>query len=64
MKRLRLVKVIVQPVFAIDDGEDLTEMVADPIPVAAAAWPDFPERFEAERQAQEKVLNAAPNTTV
>ncbi|HUR85642.1 MAG TPA: hypothetical protein VMY78_09875 [Solirubrobacteraceae bacterium] len=39
--QLRLVKVIVQPVFVIDDGEQLTEQVADPVHVSAANWPTY-----------------------
>lgn len=42
MSRLRLLKVIVQPVFAIDDGETLTETTAEPVVVAAADWPTYP----------------------
>lgn len=39
--RLRLLKVIVQPVFVLDDGETLTEQVADPFTVTAAGWREF-----------------------
>ena len=41
MKRLRLVKVIVQPVFVLDDGESLEEVTAQPLPVTAQDWPTF-----------------------
>lgn len=40
-KRLRLLKVIVQPVFVLDDGEELTELTTDPVIVAARDWPDY-----------------------
>ena len=42
MTRLRLLKVVVQPVFAIDDGETLTETTAEPVVVASADWPTYP----------------------
>jgi hypothetical protein len=42
MSRLRLLKVIVKPVFAIDDGETLTETSAEPIVVMPAEWPTYP----------------------
>ena len=54
-RRLRLLKVIVQPVFVIDDGEMLTEHVAQPMTVSAGDWRDyatgpFLASFEALRQ--------------
>ena len=42
MSTLRLLKVVVQPVFAIDDGETLTETTAEPVVVASADWPTYP----------------------
>jgi hypothetical protein len=39
--KLRLVKVIVQPVFVVDDGESLVEQIAQPVNVPAAEWPTF-----------------------
>ena len=44
MARLRLLKVIVQPVFVLDDGEHLVEQVADPVAVPAAEWPTYPNQ--------------------
>lgn len=41
VKRVRLVKVIVQPVVVVDDGETLTEHVADPLVVPAKEWGAF-----------------------
>ncbi len=41
MKRLRLLKVMVQPVFVVDDGESLSERPAAPVMVPAAVWPEF-----------------------
>jgi hypothetical protein len=41
MSTLRLLKVIVQPVFAIDDGDTLTETSAEPIVVSPSDWPTY-----------------------
>ncbi len=40
--KLRLLKVICQPVFVLDDGETLIEQVAEPVVVPAAEWPSYP----------------------
>ncbi len=55
MPKLRLLKVIVQPVFVIDDGDSLTEQAAEPQVVSARDWPTyatgpFVEAFETLRQ--------------
>ena len=49
----RLLKVVVQPVFVEDYGDALgSEILADPIVVAAADWESFAQQFpEAVRQA-------------
>lgn len=57
---VRLLKVIVQPVFIVDDGE-LIEVPADPVSVPAKAWPDYPTTgfataFEALK---DQIVNAA-----
>jgi hypothetical protein len=41
MTRIRLLKVVVQPVFVVDDGEQLVEQVAEPVTVSPADWPTF-----------------------
>lgn len=41
MRRLRLLKVVVQPIFVIDDGETLTEHAAEPVIVSPKDWPTF-----------------------
>lgn len=41
MTTLRLLKVIVQPIFVLDDGEQLTEQTVEPIAVSAAEWPTY-----------------------
>lgn len=56
-KSLRLLKVVVQPVFAVDDGKSLEEQTSQPITVAASEWPDFPEQLEAQRKETEANLN-------
>ncbi|MGI8807515.1 MAG: hypothetical protein ACR2KK_06685 [Acidimicrobiales bacterium] len=39
--KLRLLKVICQPVFVLDDGENLVEQTAEPVVVTAAEWPTY-----------------------
>lgn len=41
MSKLRLLKVIVQPVFVVDDGESLREEPIQPVTVSPADWPTF-----------------------
>lgn len=41
MRRLRLVKVAVQPTFVVDDGDTLTEVQGHAVAVTAANWPSF-----------------------
>lgn len=41
MNKLRLLKVIVQPVFVVDDGAELTEHAVGPVTVPAADWPTY-----------------------
>jgi hypothetical protein len=53
--RLRLLKVIVQPVLVIDDSVTLREEFIEPIVVSAKDWPNysaegFPAAFEKLRQ--------------
>jgi hypothetical protein len=56
MKRLRLLKVVVQPTFVLVDDESIEEMQGQPVLVSAQDWPIyssviFPEAF-AELKAQ------------
>lgn len=45
--QLRLLKVVVQPVMVVDDGETLQEVSVDPIQVPASEWPTYPTgRFQ------------------
>ena len=50
MKKLRLVKVIVHPVFVIDDGQNIEEMpLHPPVTIPAAEWSSYSaERFPRE----------------
>lgn len=38
---VRLLKVVVQPVFVVDDGENLHEVEVQPIKLTAQQWPSF-----------------------
>jgi hypothetical protein len=42
---MRLLKVIVQPVFVEEDGEYLRERVTEAQAIAASEWAQFVERF-------------------
>lgn len=58
MKRVRLVKVIVQPVFVLDDGEQISELEHPAVAIPAAEWPTYSgERFPREVEAWERQLN-------
>jgi len=66
MSKLRLLKVIVQPVFAVDDGETLTETPAEPVVVTAEDWPTYPttqfiEAFNALQAQLDTPAKPAPN---
>ncbi len=63
MTKLRLLKVIVQPVFVLDDGETLTEQTGQPVEAPASEWPTFAtgtfaEGFVASRQEIEQAADA------
>jgi hypothetical protein len=58
VKRLRLLEVVVQPVFVIDDGETLSKVTAQPGAVSAADWPSYPATRFADQVAEfEKQLS-------
>ncbi len=66
MTKLRLLKVIVQPVFVLDDGETLIEQAGQPVEVPASEWPTFAtgafaEGFNALRQQIEGAGEAPPS---
>lgn len=60
MPKLRLIKVIVHPIFVVDDGENLTEFENGPSEIPAADWPGFPERLKQDIAEAEKQLRADP----
>lgn len=41
LPRVRLLKVIVQPVFVIDDGDELEEVPGQPVTVPGKGWREF-----------------------
>jgi hypothetical protein len=53
---LRLLKLVIRPVFVEDDGGTLTERVVNPIEVSATEWPQFPETLEKQRRQLEGEL--------
>jgi hypothetical protein len=59
MKKIRVVKVIVQPVVVADDGKTLTELDIGPATVPPEAWPDYATTgFVEQLAAIEKQINA------
>ena len=58
--RLRLVKVVTQATFVLDDGESLVEQVANPVTVTANEWPGYANgRFLDQVAALEAELSGA-----
>lgn len=58
-QRIRLVKVVVQPVFMIDDGVNITEVEQPPVAIPAAEWPTYSnERFPREVAEWQERINA------
>jgi len=57
MPELRLVKVIVQPVFILDHGTHVSELEHPPVVIPAEEWPTYSgERFPREvREWQERI---------
>lgn len=67
--RLRLLKVIVQPVFVVDDGTFITEQAAEPFSVAAVEWRSFADAdggfdraIAAAAEAAQKKPDSPPET--
>lgn len=57
--KVRLLKVVVQPVFVLDDGEELTEMQHPATVIPAAEWPTYSsERFPREVAEWQEKLDA------
>jgi hypothetical protein len=56
--RVRLVKVVVQPVFVLDDGENITEIEHQPTVIPANEWPTYSSvRFPREVEAWQAQLD-------
>ena len=56
--RLRLVKVVVHPVFVLDDGKSITEIEHQATVIPAADWPTYSsERFPREVEAWQARLD-------
>lgn len=59
MAKLRLVKVLVQPVFVLDHGSRIEEIEHGAIAIPGADWPAYSgERFPAEVAAWQAQLDA------
>ncbi len=57
--KVRLLKVVVQPVFVLDDGEELTEVQHPATVIPAAEWPTYSsERFPREVAEWQEKLDA------
>lgn len=60
--KLRLVKVIVQPVFVLDDGENVSEVENSIVAIPAAEWPTYSsERFPREVAEWQARIDAQTN---
>jgi hypothetical protein len=58
--RLRLVKVVTQATFVLDDGGSLIEQVANPVTVNASEWPTYATgRFREQVAELEAELNGS-----
>ncbi len=61
MPKLRLIKVLVQPVFVLDDGETITEIEHPATAIPASEWPTYSsERFPKELEAWQAQLDETP----
>lgn len=60
--KLRLVKVVVQPVFVLDDGDTITEIGHEPTVISAAEWPTYSsERFPREVKEWQARIDGEPD---
>lgn len=61
---LEVTDLLVQPVFALDDGVNLRELPAEPVVVPAAEWPTYAvERFAADFDALCQQFEAEPDAS-
>jgi len=62
--KIRLVKVIVQPVFMLDDGTNLTEIEHAATAIPAEEWPTYSsERFPQELAAWQARIDTDTKTS-
>lgn len=63
MPELRLVKVVVQPVFILDHGTHVSEVEHPPVVIPAEEWPTYSsERFPREVQEWQQRIDAEEAT--
>lgn len=60
--KLRVIKMVLQPVVVLDDGETLTEIEVQPIVVPWKAWDAYVNGGLAEAMAQLEAQLAPPET--
>jgi hypothetical protein len=58
--KARLLKVIVQPIIVMDDGETLTEQVCQALTVPAKDWPDFSSKSLGQEDMERITAQFAP----
>jgi hypothetical protein len=64
MPRIRLVKVVVQPVVMLEEDGELAEVDHPPIVIPAAEWPTYSsERFPREIEEWQARLDATASST-
>ena len=62
--KLRLLKVVVQPVMVVDDGESLREVSVEAIVVQPNEWPNYPTgRFTEQIKELQAQLDAGQQQT-
>jgi hypothetical protein len=59
-KRLRLLEVVIQPVFVLDNGDTLKKISPQPTVVSADEWPHFAqtEFVRATEDLERRIINA------
>lgn len=58
IKRVRLLKVVIQPTFVIDDGTTLIERTSEPVLISAEQWPTYyKEQFLPNVELLEQSIN-------
>jgi hypothetical protein len=59
--KVRLLKLVIQPTYVVDDGEHLREVPVQPIQVDSRGWDDFKEKGlgEVEDQVRQQLADAS-----